>query len=250
VIFGSRLQDDGVLEVPIQISDQGQKYCIFLYASNAPESAAAFAAARRLAQAEGARAVYYAPAPLSPASPGQACQPFRTRYMAGYGKPAPAGQYAMWWATEGDKDFLKSKTFELIDGFYKAADGMETFILGDVLQALGHGKGERTGLPETGIQVPMYGPEERLMMFGASSKGLRFFFPIDSTPARYRDLFWKNVTDWARRFKADAQRIGAELDPDTHRHGLKHWNTIVNMTKQMNDSEKPTEMVGPLLVRD
>ena len=249
LIFGSRFQDEGVLEVPIQVTDRGQKYCVFLYASNAPESSAAFAAARRLVQAEGAKAVYYAPAPLAPASPGPVCQPFRSRYMAGYGKPAPAGKYALWWATDSDKDFLKSKTFELIDGFYKTADGMETWILADLLQALGHGKGERTGLPETSIQVPMYGPEERLVIFGASPKGLRFFFPIETTPPVYRDLFWKNVTDWAQRFKADVQRAGASLDPDAHRHGLKWWNFFLPTMKQV-DPATPMEMVGPLWIKD
>ena len=156
----------------------------------------------------------------------------------------------MWWASDGDGDFIKSKTFELIDSFYKASDGMETFILADLLQALGHGKGARTGLPETSIQVSMYGPEERLVIFGASPKGLRFFFPIETTPPRYRDLFWKNVADWAQRFKADAQRAGASLDPDEHRHGLNHWNGIAAMMKRIEDPKNPTEMVGALIIED
>ena len=169
--------------------------------------------------------------------------------MAGYGQPAPAGTYAMWWAADGDRDFLSSKTFELIDAFYKTADGMETLILADLLQALGHGKGARTGLPETSIQIPMYGPEERLMMFGASPKGLRFFFPVETTPVRYRDLFWKHVADWVDRFKGDARRAGAELDPDAHRHGLKWWTGIQVMLQQL-DPKNPTEMFGPLIIQD
>ena len=235
-----------MLEVPIQVTDRGQRYCIFLYPSNTPDSAAAFEGARRIVTSDGAQAVYYAPAPLPDATAGSSCVPFQTRYIAGYGRPAAAGKYAMWWATPDDPDFQKSPTFPLIENFYRSCDGIETLVLMDVLQAIGHGRG-RTALPETSVQIPIYGPEERLLIFGASPKGLRFFFPVESTPARYRDQFWKHVTAWAQRFKTNAQAAGAQFDPDTHRHGLRWWSGVIPMLNQM-DAKSPMEMFGPLII--
>ena len=235
-----------MLEVPIQVTDRGQKYCIFLYPSNGPAAAAAFAAARRLVEPEGAKAVYYAPAPLPDAAAGQPCGPFQTRYIAGYGQPAAAGKYAMWWASPDDPDFQKSATFSLIDSFYRSCDGIETLVLMDVLQAIGHGRG-RTALPETSVQIPIYGPEERLVIFGASPKGLRFFFPVESTPPRYRDQFWKHLAAWAQRFKTHAQAAGAQLDPDSHRHGMSWWSGVIPMLNKM-DLNSPMEMFGPLII--
>lgn len=244
VLYGSRLYDEGVLEVPIQFVDKGQSYCIFLY-GDSPESAGQFAAARRLVEVDGkGRAVYYAPASLPDAAPLNPFGPFWMRYIGSYGRSAPPGNYAMWWATPGDENLMASPTFELIRDFYDACDGIETLILGDVLNSLGQ-PGGRMALPDDSVTLAIYGPEKHLMVFGASSKGLRFFFPIDSTAPAYRDRFWKHVTAYARRFKTNVQATPTSLDPDTHRRGIPWWNMINQMLKQQAGK---TERFGPLVV--
>ena len=221
LLYGSRLHDEGVLEVPIQVTDKGQKYCVFLYPSGAADSAEAFATTRQFIESDGSsRAVYYAPEPLGDAAPRNPYGPFRTRYIALFEDAVPAGEYAMWWATPGDSDFATSRTFQLLDAFYRACDSIETFVLADVLQALGKGRGPRTALPDDSNRIAMYGPGEQLLIFGASSKGLRIFFPVHSTDPHYRERLWKHVVEYARRFKSNLELAGGALDPNPDRRGF------------------------------
>jgi hypothetical protein len=247
LLYASRLHDDGVLEVPIQVTDQGRKYCVFLFGSGSAESAAAFASAREFVEADGAtRAVYYSPEPLADSSPGNAFGPFRTRYIAQYENPTPAGQYAMWWATPGDEEFTASKTLQLLDSFYRACDGIETLVLGDVLHALGKGRGaraQRTLMPDQSVQIAMCGPEEHLMLFAVSGKGLRFLFAIESTDTRYRDRFWRHVGDYARRFKNNVQVAGGALDPEAQCRGLPWWESV-NQSLQQRELSSPIAQFG------
>jgi hypothetical protein len=250
LLYGSRLGDAGVLEVPIQVTDGGRKYCVLLYDGIASEeAAAAFAGARAVLESDGStRAVYYAPLPLGDAAPASPFGPFRMRYIARCGDSIPAGQYAMWWATPGDEDFRTSPTFHLVDAFYRACDGAETWILGDVLHSLGvtHGPlGRPVVLPAESEKLPITGPEERLLIFGASSKGLRFFFPVATTEPRYRDQFWKHVTGYAGEYRQKIEAAGA-LDNSTDQRGLPWWLGMCRMLEAQGTSA--TMQFGPLHV--
>jgi hypothetical protein len=250
LLYGSRLADDGVLEVPIQITDRGQKYSVFLLASGSSEWAATFAGAKQFIEADGtALAVYYCPEPLADAAPANPFGPFRTRYIAQYERPAPVGQYAMWWASTGDEVFSSSSTFGLLDAFFRACDGIESYVLREMLNALGltAGAGAQRTLPNDSLQIPIYGPGEQLMIFGASSKGLRFFFPVASTDPRYRDRFWIHVAEYARRFSSSLQAAGYELESESARRGLPWWNSVPQLLRHVGDPHAMAQF-GPLHV--
>jgi len=158
----------------------------------------------------------------------------------------PAGRYAMWWTAPGDEAFAASATFQLLDSFYRACDGIESLVLGDVLHALGPGQGARAQrmlMPDESIQVPMYGPEEHLILFAATPKGLRFLFPIESTDTRYRDRFWRHVGDYARAFRNNTQGAGGALDPEANRRGLPWWESM-NRSLQQRQTTTPIAQFG------
>jgi hypothetical protein len=132
------------------VTDKGQKYCVFLYPSGAADSAEAFATTRQFIESDGSsRAVYYARSHSATPHLAIPMDPSERDTLLSL-NAVPAGEYAMWWRRP-------RFGFRNIPHLFSCSTPLsrlrciETFVLADVLQALGKGRGPRTALPTTAI---------------------------------------------------------------------------------------------------
>jgi hypothetical protein len=66
--YQNRLHDDGVLRVPLEVTESDRRTAVFAYAQASQEAQAHYSGARAaLRQRKGMAAVYYAPEPIQPA---------------------------------------------------------------------------------------------------------------------------------------------------------------------------------------
>ena len=81
--FPNRLYEDGVLEVPLEVTLGEARFAVFVYPGADAESAAHYSAARSLLrQREGVNAVYYAPEPIQPAKPAVVLERLETNFFS------------------------------------------------------------------------------------------------------------------------------------------------------------------------
>jgi hypothetical protein len=79
------------------------------------------------------------------------------------------GRYAMWWASEGDPVPNSSQTLISIDRFCDAADGIESYLFGKILHALGHAETfTRVALPSETIPLAAAVPNGRTLVISVS----------------------------------------------------------------------------------
>src|SRR4051812_39219796 len=87
-------------------------------------------------------------------------------------EPVPPGTYAMWLPSPGEPRFAPSDARRHIGRAYKAAAGIETFALADILRRLG-AVGEdtrRVAVPDELASFPVLGPDEQVFVVSASQE--------------------------------------------------------------------------------
>jgi hypothetical protein len=212
------LTSKGILDVPIEVEHDGEKYYVFLYTKSDKEAAKQYNAAKKFVKSEyGIESYYYAPSKLDAKAAGG--KPFRllNEQKDFVGKPDAKleGQYAMWWSSGRNDKFIGSECHKNIKRAFKAMAGIETYIFCAMGKALGFYKEKsfRLKLPEKNMDFVVDGPDDRLFIFSASEeKGMKFKFNTKETSAEYRDNFWKVFADYVENIRKVIFENNAALD--------------------------------------
>ncbi len=116
--------EDGILEVPLLVTEKGKKTGVFLYGRTDKDAAAHFSGVRSvLAKRENATAVYYAPTPLSPTQAANVLKPIDTPMFSKVTTPKADARYSLWWATPEDPRFTDSSDRIQLDRWFEAMNG-------------------------------------------------------------------------------------------------------------------------------
>src|SRR5262249_53653694 len=128
--------------------------------------------------------------------------------------PIPPGKYAMWLPSPDEPKFAPSATRKNIGRVYKAAAGIESFTLADILRRLGVVEEEtrRLALPDELASVCTTGADEQVFVLSASQeKGIRFHFHESATPA-YRNKVLRGFVAYLEFRRRAIKLSGVPLD--------------------------------------
>ena len=164
--------------------------------------------------------------------------------------PIPAGVYAMWSPAPSEPHFASSAARKYIGQAYVAAAGIETFVLGFLLQRLGV-VGEETGrvaLPETVARFIVLGRDGRPFIVSASQeKGIRFHFH-QSTDAEYRNQVLAGWVAYLAFLQRSVRLSGVAFDKPREQDPALWWATMERAVVAMEDSGEPVEAIGQMLL--
>lgn len=248
------LVEEGVLSIPLIAKVNDRRFAVFCYADANETAAAHYAGASALIRAQSRlEPVYFAPQPLRQASPANPCREFGPDLFSPRDTaktPGPDGDYAMWWATDEDPDFLASPERDDIHGCYTALEGILSYVLADL-----YGRLTKNPKPATRLQPPdepileaLTGPEHRpLLLSVGAEKGLRFHLPVETTPLRYRRLFWKHFRGYCERWRAVAAQKSLPEDPAEIQGALEWWNLAqAAVRKAQSDGQNKVKQFGTM----
>jgi hypothetical protein len=242
------LTPEGMLRICFALKDREISVPVLLYAVADEAAGAHFARARvALAERGAPEPIYYAPAPLPASSPAGRLAPleFALGTFDVVGK-APPGEYAMWYAVEGEPLFEQSPTLEYLKRIYQACAGYQSIFLGIILRSLELTDGEkptRISLPNELLTVGIRGPEGvPIVLSAVEEKGVRFHFHCD-TPPVYRDAFWKLYAEFCENVRREIAKAGAPRDaaPD---QTLTWFEALAGFTRQNAAKGEPSERIG------
>ncbi|MCM2254935.1 MAG: hypothetical protein NDJ94_04625 [Vicinamibacteria bacterium] len=223
-----RLHDDGVLDIPLLVEENGQRTAVFAYAAADAESAARYSGTRAvLRQRDGMNAVYYAPGPIAPAKPAPATRPLQlVDFITPEGQRG-ATEYAGWWPSETDPTLAHSPALGALDRWFAAADGRGSVLFSAFvsLLELAESKGGQQlfALPEKPLGLPLEGPGDLAVCLHASAaEGLWFAIDTNADPlARNRLLV--HLAALAEDLQKEIDASGRSPRPED-RQGQAHWH--------------------------
>ena len=223
----TRLSSYGILDVSFEVVCGDRVVPVLLYARADRESAAHFAAARLFLEGRGEPSpVYFAPGKLMEAEPGHPFRPFHAGDLRRWAGEPPGGEFSMWWPASEGEMFSCSRTFPFIDRAYRSLSGYETYVHAAIMRSLGY-EGEGVGrlrLPERSETFSLEGPEGALVLLSLSQeKGIRFLFPVTTTPHAYRDAFWQVFSEYAAFWNAAASGKKFTTDPVAGQTPMGWW---------------------------
>jgi hypothetical protein len=164
--------------------------------------------------------------------------------------PVPPGSYAMWLPSPSEPRFTPSKTRRLIGLAYRAAAGIETFALADLLRRLG-AVGEdsrRVALPDELASFPVCGPDDQVFVVSASQeKGIRFHFHQSATP-EYRNRVLSGWVAYLAFRRRAVNLSGAPLDEPSGQNPAAWWSAMEGAVTQMEGRGEPVQAVGQMLL--
>ncbi len=244
----TRLDAKGLLDITLELEDQGTRVPVLLYPAADEASAAHYAGAVRFLEARGdPKPVYFAPAELPAAEPVDPLRGFGSGDLALLKESPPKEEFAMWWSSDGDALANRSPCVAAIGRAYRALDGIETYVFGAMMRQLRQ-VGPETGrvrLPKEGATLYVEGPEGRQLLLEASQeKGIRFMFPVKRTPVAYRDAFWTVFADYAETWKKGATERGLARDPAAEVNPLGWWTGMEKVMTAETEKGNPPERIG------
>lgn len=158
------------------------------------------------------------------------------------------GPYAMWWKTDEDPVFHKSKTFEHLNKMYQVFQGYETYMTGYVLRQTRvkqEAKLERMRLPEQHASYIIAAPEGKHVILDLSQeKGIRFMFPMNNTTAAYRERFLKGVLVDFLATRLPLQQQNAPKDEPTDPNGFDWFNFMSRVIKKQEEEGASIDQIG------
>lgn len=224
----SFVYEDGILEAPLVITEDGKKTAIFLYGKHDQDAAGHYSAVRALLKArENTAAVYYGPQSLAPAPPAKVLKPIDTPMFSVKSEPASNAQYSLWWATPEDPSFSSSQDRALLDRWFEAIDGygylLFTAFVNDL--ELVEKKQPAYALPSQAFLQPLSGPDSTdVMLYGSEEDGLFLAFDEKTTSAKRRRIMLRLLADFAGPYRA---AIGeSKLPTRPEERGLATWRRI------------------------
>ena len=186
------LYDEGVLTLPLVITEGEQRTAVLVYSAPGDQTAGHFAAVRTLLrQRDGWNTVYYAPEPILPARPAPILERLDTPHFGKPEKERPRAEYALWWPAPGDGDVGGSPALAHLDRWFKATDGYGALLFTAFVKDLGLAEKDDDeprlfGLPRQPVMEPVNGPGELpLYLHASEQEGLWLAFNT-KTPAAIR----------------------------------------------------------------
>ncbi len=220
--FRNRLYEDGILEVPLEVTLGGARTAVFIYSTLDADAAAHYSAVRSLLrQREQVNAVYYAPGPIQPAKPAVVLETLQTEFFSLPEAGADSGgDYALWWPTPEEPKFAGSAAATQLTRAFTALDGVQSWVFSIFafgLQLAEQKKDTMLALPETPLSQPVGGPGSlRLVMYASQERGLWFAFDRATTSVRDRNTFlklWAEFAEWIRGQLPDGTRREEDREP-------------------------------------
>jgi len=196
-VMHTTLLDQGALTVPVVCTIGENKYSIyFIYQEE--ELLKYKDLVNHVSKTPYPNLIYFSSIPIYDGyEPKPIIEPFQLADLRYDNQAKVAGKFAMWWSTENDPFFHKSKTFEYLSKLNELMNGYETYMTGYVLRQtriIQEQELQRMKLPEQHATYIIDAPEEKKVVLDISQeKGIRFLFSIDNTTQEYRERFLKGA---------------------------------------------------------
>lgn len=235
----------GVLKVPVACTIGAKKFSLFFIYQEA-DLTTYRGLIKQIIQTPYPNLMYFSSIPVYEGYRAKSIyEPFRISDLRYDRDIKMKGSYAMWWSTEDDPLFHKSKTFECLSNFNKMVKGYESYMAGYVLMQtrILEGKDlQRMRLPERNVTYVLNAPEEKNVLLDLSKeKGIRFLFNFSKTTAEYRDRFIKGaVLDIIANICLLKQK-GLPTDEDIEPNSYDWFSFMSRVVKQ---KEEAGEMIG------
>lgn len=268
-VFGrSRLYEDGVVEVTLELKDGEKRYAVFVYPDDEEDAAAHYSGVRALLrEREGVNAVYYAREPIQPIRPKAVLERIETNFFSIPEDEAREGEYALWWPTPEEPRFAGSKAAERLTRAFTALDGYQSFAFSAFVYGLGLSEPKENtlvALPTEPLNQAVDGPGElRLQMYASEERGLWFAFDRERTSPRDRDVFLKLFADFAEWFRGELEGTppreedqralrwwSATRDQAIRREAEGEADLVVGRITQTADGGGQTEVVSTAQIRE
>jgi len=164
-------------------------------------------------------------------------------------------KFAMWWPSDKDEDFLKSKGMKLIRGLYKEMDGIETYMFGHLMNMFSPIKDTplfRVDLPKDGRamiyvdeKVLGTGNRGRLVMICVSKeKGIQFKFNPHLCSPEIREGLLSNFLKIAKDKRSFVMKKKHPLDAEDEKSRGPEWlDSLIDAFKK-HSKEGDTMTLG------
>ncbi len=128
----------------------------------------------------------------------------------------PEGNYALWWPTEDEPYLAASDEWAVLEEIQVLADGFNSVIASLLLGGWrGEQLGGRAALPREGMEVPIHGPENKVIIVSFSERrGIQFLCPIERVDPAYRRRLQKFYLDFVRTAMIATRAVDADLPRD------------------------------------
>ncbi len=222
------LYEDGILQVPIVVEENGVKTGVFVYSNHDKDAAAQYSGARALLKSrENTAAVYYGPEPLAPTTPAVVLRAIDTSMFSKCEPEPQEANFALWWATPEDPLFSRSEDRALLDRWFEAVEGYGYVIFTGFVTDLDleqEKKDKVFSLPSPPFLQPLNGPGySDLLLHASAPDGLFLAFDRKTTSARTRRLLLKLLLHYAVENRAVFENM---LPTRSEERGLQTWGRI------------------------
>lgn len=219
--------EDGILEVPILIEEDGHKTGVFVYSNRDENAAAHYSGVRALLKSrENASAVYYGPETLTPTTAAEVLRPIDTPMFSKPGTARDNASFALWWATPEDPLFSQSPDRALLDRWFEALEGYGFLVFSAFVKDLDLVEiKELYALPAQPLLEPLKGPGDAEVLLHASAReGIFLAFERTKTSVRTRRVLLTLLANFATQYRAAIDSKGIPPRPDER--GLATWSGI------------------------
>lgn len=224
----SFVYEDGILQAPLVITEDGHKTCVFVYGKQDRDAAAQYSAMRAILKArESAAAVYYGPEALTPVQPAKVLKPIDTPMFSKAEKPSDNARYSLWWATPDDPSFSASEDRALLDRWFEAIDGYGYLLFSAFVNDLDlvDPKQPAYGLPSQAFLQALSGPGSTdVMLYASEEDGFFLAFDEGTTSAKRRRIMLRLLTDFVGPYRAEI--VKHKIPARTQERGLATWQRV------------------------
>lgn len=151
-----------------------------------------------------------------------------------------SGEYAMWWNTSDDSDFVNSESCKLLSDIYAVMKEYEKCFTGYILRqisAIDEVQLQRIQLPQENSQLILVAPEGKKVVLDMSQeKGIRFMFPKLNTSSIYRERFLRGVLGDLLATRITFEQANIEKDIPNELNGYDWFNHLVKSFDRIEHS--------------
>lgn len=213
----SLLLESGILQSHITITDNDNKYYVFIFHTDEALSSRFYAGIKYLfSNSKNIKCVYYAGFELdSEAKPALPLREFAPDLFSKLDKSIPEDTYSIWTFSEGDMIFTESEVYNEIDRLVNLTEGIHSYLLAEILRSINEIESNvgKIELPEDEYSIVLVGPENKTVILSASKKrGLMFHFNEQQVSKRYRLMFLKLFNSYVSGLREYITENNIELD--------------------------------------
>ena len=247
-VMYTTLLEEGALTVPVVCSIGDEKYSLyFIYQEE--ELLKYKDLVKHIKRTEYPNLIHFSSIPIYDGyEPKPIIEPFQLADLRVENDAKIAGEYAMWWNSEDDLVFHKSKTYEHLNKMYQIFKGYETYLTGYVLRQTRIKQEvqlERMHLPKNHVSYILAAPEGKYVVLDLSQeKGIRFLFPVENTTKEYRERFLRGaMVDFAATMLPLRQQ-NAPTDEVTDPNSYDWFNFMARMVKEKENKGETIDRIG------